>query len=55
MWTAPEGWYTALVHVGGCQIAELTLWVRCTGMNARAVEARTPCTGNSDGRVLQRN
>jgi hypothetical protein len=34
---APEGWYLGRVAVAGCEVASMTIWVRCGGMTARAV------------------
>ncbi len=32
---APEGWYLGYVNVAGCQVAVLTIWVRCGGITVR--------------------
>lgn len=32
---APEGWYLGRVAVDGCEVALLTVWVRCSAVVAR--------------------
>jgi hypothetical protein len=34
---APEGWYLGRVAVDGCEVAVLTVWVRCGAVIARSV------------------
>jgi hypothetical protein len=45
---APEGWYLGYVAVDGCEVAVLTIWVRCGRGAARALDR--PCQGG-EGRV----
>lgn len=33
---APEGWYLGRVALAGCEVAVLTIWVRCNGLHAQA-------------------
>jgi hypothetical protein len=39
---APEGWYLGRVAVSGCEVAVLTMWVRCVAATGRAA-APPPC------------
>jgi hypothetical protein len=40
---APEGWYHGRIAVGGCEVAALTIWVRCLRNIVRAMGTFVGC------------